>query len=112
MTLADERRSRRFRSSDALEVRVFLFLVGTAFLVTFVVGVVREQGAFSWLTAALAGLLLVLAVWCLLVSVFGSRARVEKLSNATDSSELIAVAFLLAFPVSWLVRRITRRETS
>ena len=112
MTLADERRSRRFRSSDALDVRVFLFLVGTAFLIAFVLGVRREEGPFSWLTVVFAGALLVLSAWILLVAVFGSQALVEKLSSATGSNELIALIVLLAFPVSWLVRRITRRDAT
>jgi len=82
--------------------------VGTSFLIAFILGVVREQGHFSWLTIAIAGVLLVLALWLLFISVFGSQTLVEKWSDATGSNELIAIVVLLAFPVSWLVRRITR----
>jgi hypothetical protein len=108
LTLADERRSRRFRSQgiDPLMFRVFLALVGTLFLVVVGIGFSHDTGdlrGWGWLVLAsfiLAGAGLILA------SVFSSNKTAEKWSDAWSSHEATALLILVAFPIAWAIRKV------
>jgi hypothetical protein len=87
VSLADERRSRRFREPDPLEFRVFVFIVGGAFFV-------------------------LLGCCMLFVSVLGSRRLVEKWSEASGNHEVSIVIFLVALPIAWIIRRVIRGDAA
>ena len=111
MTLAEERRSRRFREPDPLEFRVFLFIVGAAFFALPLFALSRESEAPSWALGVVV-LFVILGCCMLLVSVLGSRTRVEKWSDAAGNHEVSIVIFLVALPIAWLIRKFIRGDAT
>ena len=112
MTLADERRSRRFREADPLEFRVFLFIVGGAFLVLPVLALRSEKLASPVWAVVVAIAFALLGCCMLLVSVLGSRALVDKWSDAAGNHEASVVVFIVALPIAWLIRKVIRGDAT
>lgn len=108
MTLADERRSRRFRDRgiDPLTFRVFLVLVGTLFL--FLAGLITSgsSNGIAWWVWLLIGLFASLGAALLYVALFSSNKTAEKWSDVASSHEAAAVLFLVAFPICWAIRKV------
>lgn len=108
MTLADERRSRKVRELDPLEFRVFLFIVGGAFLALAAVVLRDEQPDVSPWIFGVIGLFAFLGCCMLFISVFGSGRLVDKWSDAAGTHEASIVVFLIALPIAWVIRKVIR----
>jgi hypothetical protein len=107
VSLADERRSRRFRSRDIdpLLFRVFLALVGTGFFVIVALGLSREPNGLEWWVWLFVGMFAFLGCLFWYWAVFGSDTAVEKWSDAAGSHEAAAVLILVALPLAWAIRK-------
>ena len=107
MSLADERRSRRFRDRgiDPLTFRVFVALVGTFFLVIAGLGL-RDTSGFEWWGWLFLAAFISLGVWLWYVALFSSDRNAEKWSDAAGSHEAVALLVLLAFPIAWAIRKV------
>ena len=107
MTLADERRSRRFRDRgiDPLTFRVFLALVGTLMFVVAGLGISREPSGLEWWGWLIVILFASLGGFLFYASLFGSDKKVEKWSDAASSHEVAALLVLVAFPIAWAIRK-------
>jgi hypothetical protein len=114
LSLADERRSRRFwgRGLDPLVFRVFLALVGTMTFVAAGLGIGREPGGLEWWGWLLVGLLASLGAFLIYASLFGSHEAVEKWSNAASSHEAAVALVLIAFPIAWAIRKVFHRDAT
>jgi hypothetical protein len=114
MSLADERRSRRFRDRgiDPLALRVFLALAGALPLFAAIIGISREitseSAPLAWWGWIILGLLLALGALLLLASVFGSQKTVDKWTDAAGSHEVVALLALVAWPLAWVIRKVFR----
>ena len=114
MSLADERRSRRFRSRgiDPLLFRVFLALVGTAFFGIVALGLSREPSGLEWWVWLIVGAFAFFGCLLWYWALFGSDAAVEKWSNVAGSHEAAAVLILVALPLAWAIRKAFRIDAT
>lgn len=114
MSLADERRSRRFRSRgiDPLSFRVFLALVGTAFLGLGAVRISREPNGLEWWVWRFVGAFAFLGCLLWYWALFGSDTAVEKSSDAAGSHPAAAILFLVALPLAWAIRKASRTDAT
>jgi hypothetical protein len=108
VSLADERRSRRFRERgiDPLTFRVFLGIVGT--LVWVPAGLGISQGAdglglWGW---SIVALLALTGSGLLYAAFFSSDRNAERWSDAASNHEVAALVLVLAFPVTWALRKV------
>jgi hypothetical protein len=110
MSLADERRSRRFRDRgiDPLAFRVFLALVGALLLFAAIMGIRREPAALEWWGWLTLGVLLALGAFLVLVSFFGSQRTVDKWSTSAGAWEAALLLVLVAYPLAWAIRKLFR----
>jgi hypothetical protein len=108
MTLADERRSRRFRSRpiDPLTFRVFLALLGTLFLVVMGLGISRGTADLEWWGWVMLIALLSTGSALICAALFSSDQNAEKWSDAASSHEVAALLILVAFPIAWAIRKV------
>jgi hypothetical protein len=114
LSLADERRSRRFRTRDIdpLLFRVFLALLGTGIFALMALGLGREPNGLEGWVWLLVGVFVsfgcVLWYWAL----FGSDAAVEKWSYEAGSHGAVALIILVAWPLAWAIRKSFRPDST
>lgn len=108
MSLADERRSRRFRYRDETDLRVTIAIAGFFLLVPGVLVVITGAHWHNGFGYVLLGALTSLAVLFLCAAFFGGKVLLDRLGNAANH-EVFVVFYLLALPISWLIRRVRGR---
>ena len=114
MSLADERRSRRFadRGIDPMTFRVFAALVGTSFLAFAAVMIIEANNKPDIRAWLFAGLFASLGLSFLLVSIAGSDSAVERWTNNVKVNSVLCLLMLIAFPIAWAIRRTFDRDAS
>ena len=108
MSLADERRSRRFRDRpiDPLMLRVFLALVGTLLLVAVGLGFGRESQGLEWSSWLLVALLVSTGAGLIYAALFTADVNVEKWAITVGTNEAAALVIIIAFPIAWAIRKV------
>ena len=108
MSLADERRSRRFRERDIdpLEFRVFLALVGACLFAAAALGIARDTNGLDWWEWSILGFLVALGAGSIYASFFGSRESVERWAGASSTHVAAVILMLVAFPIAWAIRKV------
>ncbi|WP_226648446.1 hypothetical protein [Microbulbifer variabilis] len=101
--------SRRKREEfDELLSRVLLFLLGSA-LIAVVAGVLYREGSDSEPAVAIGFVLMTIASPLIFVSIFGSKIRAQKWANNTGSHEILILFFLIAWAISYLLKKALRK---
>lgn len=93
--------------------RVFLALVGSAFLGIVAMGLSHEPNELEWWVWLLVGAFAFLGCLFWYWALFGSDTAVEKWSDAAGSHPAAAVLLLLvALPLAWAIRKAFRTDAN
>ena len=109
MSTLGKRQRKWFRAPDSLEVRVFLLMLGGAFIAIGVLVASRSLLESSWIGASVSGVFVLSGAFIGGVGVFGGSKRVEKFGDAAGSHEAALVLFALAFILAWVLRKLFPR---
>jgi membrane associated rhomboid family serine protease len=112
VSLAKERRSKRFRDREPeeLELRIVIFLGGAFFALNGAYFLLRPS-ADNPLWGVLVLVLFVFSgLWLIWQSVVGTSQRIERLANGFGSDLISWCLLLLAFPLASLIRHGRERK--
>jgi drug/metabolite transporter (DMT)-like permease len=89
-----------------LTFRVFLALIGTLCFAIAGIGLSREASTLEWWAWSVVAGLVLLGGGLLYASFFCSDRNAEKWSDAASNHEAAALILVLAFPLTWAIRKV------